>query len=125
MQRQQRSLQATAGPSFDSHQPEFVLSPGTFEVDIQIGHTYLTNRKTSCKRFTLLLCLQVLLCVDNTETTGGGTGGRATLKEETVRHLQQFGVPYDRRGLNIGDFLWVAREKVEQVVILMYCPCET
>lgn len=57
----------------------------------------------------------VVLCVDNTETAGGGAGGRKTLKEETVRHLQRCGVNYDRRNLNIGDFLWIARERVEEV----------
>ena len=57
----------------------------------------------------------VILCVDNTETVGGGAGGRKTLKEDTVRHLQRCGVAYDRRNLNIGDFLWIARERVAEV----------
>jgi len=46
---------------------------------------------------------------------GGGVGGRQTLKVETVRHLQQCGVMYDRRNLNIGDFLWIARERVGEI----------
>ena len=57
----------------------------------------------------------IVLCVDNTEIKGGGVGGRKTLREETVRHLQRCGVMYDRRNLNIGDFLWIARERVEEV----------
>jgi len=70
------------------HQPEFRLVPGRFEI---------------------------LLCVDNTETAGGGVGGRKTLKAETVRHLAECGVAYDRRNLNIGDFLWIAREKIAAI----------
>ena len=72
----------------NSHTPEFVMPAGSYDV---------------------------ILCVDNTETTGGGVGGRKTLKEETVRHLQRCGVMYDRRNLNIGDFLWIARERVAEV----------
>jgi ERCC4-type nuclease len=79
---------SAAGPQADAHRPDFVLRGGGFDI---------------------------LLCVDNTETAGGGVGGRKTLKVETVRHLQQCGVMYDRRNLNIGDFLWIARERVGEV----------
>ena len=75
-------------PEVNTHTPEFVLPAGSYEV---------------------------ILCVDNTETTGGGAGGRKTLKEDTVRHLKQCGTMYDRRNLNIGDFLWIARERVAEV----------
>jgi crossover junction endonuclease MUS81 len=30
-----------------------------------------------------------------------------------VTLLQSCGVAYDRRNLNIGDFLWVARERIQ------------
>ena len=78
----------TTVPEINTHTPEFVLPAGSYDV---------------------------ILCVDNTETTGGGTGGRKTLKEDTVRHLQRCGTMYDRRNLNIGDFLWIARERVAEV----------
>jgi len=75
-------------PGVDSHQPEFKLKAGSFDI---------------------------LLCVDNTEVAGGGAGGRKSLKVETVRHLEEHNVPYNKRNLNIGDFLWIARERVEEV----------
>lgn len=52
----------------------------------------------------------IILCVDNTEIHGGKAGGRQSLKSDTVRHLKNTRVPYEERSLNIGDFLWVARE---------------
>ena len=81
-----QAMAAASAPVGNSHRAEFVLTAGSYEV---------------------------ILCVDNTETQGGGVGGRKTLREETARHLQSCGVPYDRRNLNLGDFLWVAREKPE------------
>ncbi|KAG7497339.1 crossover junction endonuclease MUS81 [Solea senegalensis] len=51
---------------------------------------------------------EILLCVDVIETTGG-SGQR---KQELVKELQRNGVSFDVRKLNVGDFLWVAREKV-------------
>lgn len=36
-------------------------------------------------------------------------------KQELVKELQRNGVPFDIRKLNVGDFLWVAREKVSPV----------
>ena len=83
-----KNCMSASGPQADSHTPEFVLGRG---------------------------CFDILLCVDNTEVKGGGVGGRQNLKVETVRHLQQCGVMYDRRNLNIGDFLWIARERVGEV----------
>jgi len=83
-----RSHMGTAVQEENMHQPQFVLRRGNFDI---------------------------LLCVDNTEIKGGGVGGRQNLKVETVRHLQQCGTLYDRRNLNIGDFLWIAREKVAEV----------
>ena len=88
LQQQHSRLQAAPSARANTHQPEFVLAAGSYDV---------------------------VLCVDNTETVGGGAGGRKTLKEDTARHLQQCGVMYDRRNLNIGDFLWIARERVAEV----------
>lgn len=36
-------------------------------------------------------------------------------KQDLVKELQRNGVPFDVRKLNVGDFLWVAREKVPPV----------
>lgn len=41
-----------------------------------------------------------------------GNSGR---KQELVKELQRNGVTFDVRKLNVGDFLWVAREKVTPV----------
>ncbi|XP_017296479.1 crossover junction endonuclease MUS81 isoform X2 [Kryptolebias marmoratus] len=53
----------------------------------------------------------VVLCVDFIETTGGARHR----KQELVRELQRNGVAFDVRKLNVGDFLWVAREKIPPV----------
>merc|ERR1719300_2312921 len=88
LQKQYQQLMSTKVAQVNRHVPEFSLKAGTYDV---------------------------LLCVDNTETTGGGVGGRKTLREETARHLKQCGVMFDRRNLNIGDFLWIAQERVPEV----------
>ncbi|KAM8881187.1 crossover junction endonuclease MUS81 isoform 1-T2 [Synchiropus picturatus] len=53
----------------------------------------------------------IVLCVDFIETTGGCQHR----KQELVKELQRNGVNFDVRKLNVGDFLWVAREKVAPV----------
>uniref|UniRef100_A0A671PC25 Crossover junction endonuclease MUS81 n=1 Tax=Sinocyclocheilus anshuiensis TaxID=1608454 RepID=A0A671PC25_9TELE len=53
----------------------------------------------------------IVLCVDFIETTGGSSGR----KQELVKELQRNGVTFDVRKLNVGDFLWVAPEKVTPV----------
>ena len=83
-----RQASETSRPARDTFTPQFKLSRG---------------------------CFEIVLCVDNTETSGGGAGGRKSLKTETERHLKNTGVQFDKRGLNIGDFLWVAREKLSEV----------
>ncbi|XP_044038846.1 crossover junction endonuclease MUS81 [Siniperca chuatsi] len=54
---------------------------------------------------------EIILCVDFIETTGGSNHR----KQELVKELQRNGVTFDVRKLNVGDFLWVAREKVTPV----------
>ncbi|XP_037613801.1 crossover junction endonuclease MUS81 isoform X1 [Sebastes umbrosus] len=54
---------------------------------------------------------EIILCVDFIETTGGSSHR----KQELVKELQRNGVNFDIRKLNVGDFLWVAREKVAPV----------
>ncbi|XP_028994827.1 crossover junction endonuclease MUS81 [Betta splendens] len=61
-------------------------------------------------------CLQpgtyeIILCVDFIETTGGSHH----CKQELVKELQRNGVNFDVRKLSVGDFLWVAREKLVPV----------
>uniref|UniRef100_A0A8B9RM84 Crossover junction endonuclease MUS81 n=1 Tax=Astyanax mexicanus TaxID=7994 RepID=A0A8B9RM84_ASTMX len=41
--------------------------------------------------------------------------GNTARKQELVKELQRNGVMFDIRKLNVGDFLWVAREKVTPV----------
>ncbi|XP_030636257.1 LOW QUALITY PROTEIN: structure-specific endonuclease subunit MUS81 [Chanos chanos] len=53
----------------------------------------------------------IVLCVDFIETTGGNTAR----KQELVKELQRNGVTFDIRKLNVGDFLWVAKERVTPV----------
>ncbi|XP_062372647.1 crossover junction endonuclease MUS81 [Sardina pilchardus] len=50
----------------------------------------------------------IILCIDFIETTGGNTGK----KQDLVKEFQKNGVTFDIRKLNVGDFLWVARERV-------------
>lgn len=50
-----------------------------------------------------------------------GSSGR---KQELAKELQRNGVTFDIRKLNVGDFLWVAREKVTPVPgrsTMLYC----
>ncbi|XP_039996268.1 crossover junction endonuclease MUS81 isoform X2 [Xiphias gladius] len=54
---------------------------------------------------------EIILCVDFIETTGGSNHR----KQELVKELQRNGVSFDVRKLNVGDFLWVAREKVAPI----------
>ncbi|XP_028262525.1 structure-specific endonuclease subunit MUS81 [Parambassis ranga] len=54
---------------------------------------------------------EIILCVDFIETTGGSHHR----KQELVKELQRNGVSFDIRKLNVGDFLWVAREKMAPV----------
>ncbi|XP_040266233.1 crossover junction endonuclease MUS81 [Bufo bufo] len=53
----------------------------------------------------------VILCVDFIETTGGASHR----KQELVSELKRNGVNFDVRKLHIGDFLWIAQEKVQPV----------
>ncbi|KAM7436322.1 Crossover junction endonuclease mus81 [Porites harrisoni] len=60
---------------------DFILRPGTFDI---------------------------ILCVDVIETTGGQAKSR---KEALIPELKKNGVQFDVRKLQLGDFLWVARER--------------
>ncbi|KAG7218664.1 hypothetical protein INR49_019788 [Caranx melampygus] len=69
-----------------------------------------TSRNTNGDRL-LPGTYDIILCVDFIETTGGSQHR----KQELVKELQRNGVTFDVRKLNVGDFLWVARERVPPV----------
>uniref|UniRef100_A0A4W6CFD2 Crossover junction endonuclease MUS81 n=1 Tax=Lates calcarifer TaxID=8187 RepID=A0A4W6CFD2_LATCA len=83
--------------------------PGS-DVDGTESDSQTTSRKTNggC---LLPGTYEIILCVDFIETTGGSQHR----KQELVKELQRNGVNFDVRKLNVGDFLWVAREKVAPV----------
>uniref|UniRef100_A0A8C8RB42 Crossover junction endonuclease MUS81 n=1 Tax=Pelusios castaneus TaxID=367368 RepID=A0A8C8RB42_9SAUR len=51
----------------------------------------------------------IILCVDFIETMGG-PGAR---KQDLQAELRRNAVPFDVRKLHVGDFIWVARERVQ------------
>ncbi|XP_076361828.1 mus81 structure-specific endonuclease subunit isoform X2 [Tachypleus tridentatus] len=77
------SSQSSCSRSASEH---FILKPGMFEI---------------------------VLCVDNCETSGGTSAKR---KMAVLPELQRNGVPHVVRKLNVGDFLWIAKEKVEPLL---------
>ncbi|XP_066974828.1 crossover junction endonuclease MUS81 isoform X2 [Macrobrachium rosenbergii] len=55
---------------------------------------------------------EIVLCVDNAESTGGFQGmAKLNTKEIFISELKKHRVQYDIRKLHIGDFLWIARER--------------
>ncbi|XP_022108685.1 crossover junction endonuclease MUS81-like [Acanthaster planci] len=72
--------------------PLYVLQPGTFDI---------------------------VLCVDNCETAGGSAKSR---KQLLLPELQKNGVTLDVRKLQVGDFLWIAREKRVPVPGMLQMP---
>uniref|UniRef100_A0A674K157 Crossover junction endonuclease MUS81 n=1 Tax=Terrapene triunguis TaxID=2587831 RepID=A0A674K157_9SAUR len=50
----------------------------------------------------------IILCVDFIETMGGP----AARKQDLLAELRRNAVPFDVRKLHVGDFVWVARERV-------------
>nr|XP_046236993.1 crossover junction endonuclease MUS81 [Scatophagus argus]XP_046236994.1 crossover junction endonuclease MUS81 [Scatophagus argus]XP_046236995.1 crossover junction endonuclease MUS81 [Scatophagus argus] len=80
------------------------------ETDGTAQNSQATSRKPNLGSL-LPGAYEIILCVDFIETTGGSQHR----KQELVKELQRNGVNFDVRKLNVGDFLWVAREKVEPV----------
>ncbi|XP_069028261.1 crossover junction endonuclease MUS81 [Embiotoca jacksoni] len=79
------------------------------------GGTSLSGQQPNSQR-TNGECLlpgtyEIILCVDFIEITGGSNH----CKQELVKELQRNGVSFHVRKLNVGDFLWVAKEKVAPV----------
>ncbi|XP_072030478.1 crossover junction endonuclease MUS81-like [Amphiura filiformis] len=73
--------------------PIYVMRPGTFEI---------------------------VLCVDNCETKGGSN--KPTRKDLLLPELQKNGVNLDVRKLQVGDFLWIARERRVPVPGMLQMP---
>ncbi|XP_077863715.1 structure-specific endonuclease subunit MUS81-like [Saccoglossus kowalevskii] len=65
--------------------PQFVLQQGTYDV---------------------------ILCVDNCETAGGSSGSR---KANLLPELKKNGIDCDVRKLQVGDFLWIAKERIRHM----------
>lgn len=61
----------------------------------------------------------IILCVDSCETVSGPTNER---KHAVQKELKKNGVHFDVRKLNVGDFLWVAREKVAPIPGCLHLP---
>ncbi|XP_042294869.1 crossover junction endonuclease MUS81 isoform X2 [Sceloporus undulatus] len=61
---------------------------------------------------------EVILCVDFIETTGGPT----SRKQDLVNELRRNNIPFSVRKLHVGDFLWVAREKVSPIAGQLHPP---
>ncbi|XP_067436210.1 crossover junction endonuclease MUS81 [Thunnus thynnus] len=94
--------------------PAAVVQPRK-EVD-EMGFSGKSQNSQAASRKPNGACLlpgtyEIILCVDFIETTGGSHHR----KQELVKELQRNGVNFDVRKLNVGDFLWVAREKVAPV----------
>nr|XP_033962358.1 crossover junction endonuclease MUS81 isoform X3 [Pseudochaenichthys georgianus] len=103
-EKEEERIQATERPTSSASQPR-VLVPGMF-------FSGKPQNVPSRKSWSLLPgSYEIILCVDFIETTGGSKN----CKQDLVKELQRNGVTFDVRKLNVGDFLWVAREKVAPI----------
>ncbi|CAH1792081.1 unnamed protein product, partial [Owenia fusiformis] len=59
----------------------------------------------------------IVLCVDNQEVYGAGSN-----KQAMVAELIKHGVESDVRKLQVGDFLWIAREKTKPIMGQLQLP---
>ncbi|XP_041926916.1 crossover junction endonuclease MUS81 [Alosa sapidissima] len=78
------------------------------EVDLTEECLAVEQGEAAANGILLPGCYDIILCIDFIETTGGNT----VKKQDLVKELQKNGVTFDIRKLNVGDFLWVARERV-------------
>ncbi|XP_034006124.1 crossover junction endonuclease MUS81 isoform X2 [Trematomus bernacchii] len=106
-EKEEERIQPTERPT-SSAQPRVVL-PGMF-FSGKPQNVPSTSRNPNS--WSLLPgSYEIILCVDFIETTGGSKN----CKQDLVKELQRNGVTFDVRKLNVGDFLWVAREKVAPI----------
>ena len=54
---------------------------------------------------------EIVLIVDDMEVKGGSNGGKQSRKTLTLEQLDSLNIHYETRKLNIGDFIWVARDR--------------
>ncbi|KAJ4947284.1 hypothetical protein JOQ06_009320 [Pogonophryne albipinna] len=100
-------LEPTERPTSSASQPR-VLVPGMFFS----GKPQNVPSRNPNSWSLLPGSYEIILCVDFIETTGGSKN----CKQDLVKELQRNGVTFDVKGkLNVGDFLWVAREKVAPI----------
>uniref|UniRef100_A0AAQ4QZK8 Crossover junction endonuclease MUS81 n=1 Tax=Gasterosteus aculeatus aculeatus TaxID=481459 RepID=A0AAQ4QZK8_GASAC len=110
----ERLESATGEEWLDEEEEEEQRAPGL--VDLTAMTSSLSAPSPAASKKPNEGCLppgsyEIILCVDFIETTGGSNHR----KQELVKELQRNGVNFDVRKLNVGDFLWVAREKVAPV----------
>ncbi|XP_034056438.1 crossover junction endonuclease MUS81-like [Gymnodraco acuticeps] len=105
-EKEEERIQPTERPTSSASQPR-VLVPGMF-----FSGKPRNVPSRNPKSWSLLPgSYEIILCVDFIETTGGSKN----CKQDLVKELQRNGVTFDVRKLNVGDFLWVAREKVAPI----------
>lgn len=67
--------------------------------------------------FTLLPGkFEVILCIDNAETSGKSSGVQPSNKDIILSELKRNGVKYSIRKLHVGDYLWVCQENQASLV---------
>ncbi|KAJ4949205.1 hypothetical protein JOQ06_020723 [Pogonophryne albipinna] len=105
-EKEEDRIQPAERPTSSASQPS-VLVPGMF-----FSGKPQNVPSRNPKSWSLLPgSYEIILCVDFIETTGGSKN----CKQDLVKELQRNGVTFDVRKLNVGDFLWVAREKVAPI----------
>lgn len=74
---------------------------------------------------TLIVCLQIIFCLDARERFSQSVGRRRLGVTEAVAHhlamLQQRGIPVESRHLAVGDALWVARSRQGPLSACLVC----
>lgn len=61
----------------------------------------------------------IILLVDKMEVAGGSTGGKASRKMITPEELTSLNVTFETRRLSIGDFVWIARSKIDRTELVL------
>ncbi|KAJ4924939.1 hypothetical protein JOQ06_003887 [Pogonophryne albipinna] len=106
-EKEEERIQPTERPTSSASQPR-VLVPAMFFS----GKPQNVPSRNPNSWSLLPGSYEIILCVDFIETTGGSKN----CKQDLVKELQRNGVTFDVKGkLNVGDFLWVAREKVAPI----------
>ncbi|XP_066912405.1 crossover junction endonuclease MUS81-like isoform X2 [Clytia hemisphaerica] len=100
------SASSTNLPAFGSEKPGTSTISSTSS-GINDAYATVIRKKDIRPLFTLYPGMfDVVLLVDNAETVGGGRR-----KKEMAENLLKIGVKMEVRKLQLGDFLWIAKEK--------------